>query len=160
MSIAFAIVSTITDEKGKPSTFTVNVPITFSLAQYGEFAVQAATIIDACLSGKLTSMEMCLLADLSGLTGNTIGAASDVEERARFKLRTSEGRPVNVNVPALNESLVVVGDDSLDLPDADVAAMESLLLDGLSVTGGTIIPCDLNEDDLVSLEYAREGFTP
>lgn len=161
MAVAFEIVYSVADEKGtKPSTFAVQVPITFNLSQYVEFAAQAATIIDALLAGRIQDASLCFTADVSALTGNTIGAASDVEERGRFAFLTGDNREVRLNVPALNESLVQVGSDDLDLIDVNVAAVESMMLDGIAVTLGTIVPCDVDEADLTSLIYAREGFTP
>jgi len=160
MAVAFEIIATISDESGDPATTTIKVPSGFSLAQYVEFAAQMGTILDAMLAGRLESLDLALTADLSALTANIAGAASDVEELGRFSFRTGDNRPVKLNVPALNESLVAVGTDDLDLVDPAIAAVESMMTDGLAVTGGTISPCDVGEDDIISLEYAREGFRP
>lgn len=160
MAVAFEIIATISDESGDPATTTIKVPSGFSLAQYGEFATQMGTILDAMLAGRLEAFDLALTADLSALTGNVAGAASDVEELGRFSFRTGDNRAVKLNVPALNESLVAVGTDDLDLVDPAIAAVESMMVDGLAVTGGTISPCDVGEDDIISLEYAREGFRP
>jgi len=160
MAVAFEIIATVSDESGDTSTTTIKVPSGFTLSQYGEFAVQMGTVLDAMLAGRLESFDLALTADLSALTGNVAGSASDVEELGRFSFRTTDNRAVKLNVPALNESLVAVGTDDLDLVDPAIAAVESMMVDGLAVTGGTILPCDVGEDDIVSLEYAREGFRP
>lgn len=160
MAVAFEIIATLSDESGDDATTTLKVPSGFSLSQYGEFAVAMAALVDDMLSGRVESLELCLSADLSGLTGNVIGAASDVEEVGRFQFRTVDGRPVKLNLPTLNESLVAVGTDDLDLVDPNIAAIETMMVDGIAVTLGTITPCDVAEDDIVSLEFAREGFRP
>lgn len=160
MALAFEIIATLSDESGDDATTTIKVPSGFSLSQYGEFAVAMSSLVDDMLSGRVDGLDLCLTADISGLTGNLVGAASDVEEVGRFQFRTVDGRPVKLNLPALNESLVAVGTDDLDLVDPAIAAIEAMMVDGIAVTLATITPCDVAEDDIVSLEFAREGFRP
>ena len=61
-----------------------------------------------------------------------------------------------MNIPATNDTASVAGSDDLDQTDTDVAAIVSLLEDGLAVTGGTIIPSDVDENDIVEVVTARE----
>jgi hypothetical protein len=75
-------------------------------------------------------------------------STSDVEEVGAFVARTTEGRPVEINVPALNDGVVVAGTNQLDITDPAVAAFITMLEDGIAVTGGTIVPSDVGEDDL------------
>lgn len=148
MAVPFSLVYTIRDAQGDPSTTQVHMPTSFSIAQYTEFAASMATLIDAMLHGRVEQAELCFTADLSGLTGNTILSTSDVEEVGAFVARTTEGRPVEINVPALNDGVVVAGTNQLDITDPAVAAFVTMLEDGIAVTGGTIVPSDVGEDDL------------
>lgn len=158
MAVAASVIYTIIDESGDTATFEIQVPTGFSIAQYTEFASDMATLVDAILSGKLLSADFCVAGDISGLTGNTVGAASDVEEIGAFLFRSDENRPVIVNVPGINETMVLVGSDELDQTDTDIAAWQTAIEDGLSTAGGTISPCDVGEGDIISTEYARERF--
>lgn len=158
MAVAASVIYTVIDESGDTATHEVQVPNGFSIAQYTEFASDMATLIDAILSGKLLSADFCVAADISALTGNTVGAASDVEEVGAFLFRTDENRPVLVNGPGINETMVLVGSDEIDQTDTDIAAFLTAMEDGLSTAGGTIAPTDVGEDDIISTEYARERF--
>lgn len=148
MAVPFSLIYTVRDAQGDTSTTQVHMPTAFNLAQYTEFAASMATLIDAMLHGRVETAELCLSADLSGLTSNTILTTSDVEEVAAFVGRTTEGRPVEVNIPALNDGVVVAGTNQLDLADPSVAAFITMLEDGIAVTGGTATPCDVGEDDI------------
>jgi hypothetical protein len=63
-----------------------------------------------------------------------------------------------VNVPGIAESNVLAGSDDLDIIDLTVAAFITAMETGIAVTGGTISPCDVNEDTIIDTVYAREQF--
>lgn len=158
MALAAQIVYTVIDDSGDRGTTSVSVPNSFSLSQFGEFASSMATLVDALLSGKLESAEICFGVDISGLSANLETLNSDVEAIGAFQFRTSEGLPVTLNVPALQETLVTAGSDDIDQADLDVAALIAAMEDGLATSGGTISPCDVGEVDIVNTDYARERF--
>lgn len=160
MALTFDLVFTVEDEKGKQSDTTVNVPTTFSLTAYTEFAQACANVIDDLIGGILVACILQVLADISGLTGNVRVQASDVEEKGHFKFRTVAGRSVDVKIPGFDESLMTAGTDDIDTTTVAVNAFVNMMEDGLSVTGGTIIPCDVDEDDILGLEFARESYVP
>lgn len=158
MAIAFSIVWEIEDADGDRATTTVRVPQGDTLSQYTEFVVAMAPLKDAVLTGLLTSVGLTVGVDISALTDNTALEKSDVEEIGAFQFLTDDGLPVNLNVPGLLEGLVAAGSDELDQVDADVAAVIAMMEDGLAVTGGTIIPCDVAEVDIAVVSFARENF--
>ncbi|NIT56287.1 MAG: hypothetical protein GWN00_08645 [Aliifodinibius sp.] len=158
MAVAFEVVYEVTDRDGDTATTTVKVPTGFSLAQYGEFGAAMATLLDAILGGRVSGADFCFIVDISGLTGNTQSPTSDVEEVAKFQFRTTEGRPVNVNIPTMDEAIVAGGTDDINQADPAVAPFIAAMENGLSTAGGTISPCDIGEDDIVLTVFAREGF--
>lgn len=158
MAIAFQIVYTYADDSGDTASHAIDVPTTFNLGQYVEFGQGMAAFLDAIVHGVIRSAELTVNVDIAGLTNNTIVADCDVEEVGGFQFNTAEKRPVNVNIPALDETKVLAGSDNLDLSDPDVAAFIAAMQNGIVVTGGTIAPSDVDEDDIEDLVYAREQF--
>lgn len=158
MAIAVAVTYTFTDDSGESATTDIHVPNVFSISQYTEFARAMANLLDNVVSGRVSSCELTFFSDISGLTGNNAQSGSDVEEIGAFQFRTAEGRPVNVNIPGINESMVEANSDDLDQLDADIAAFTGAMLNGVAVAAGTAIPCDVDEADLTTLVYAREQF--
>lgn len=158
MAIAFEIIYTVVDEDGDDATTTIKVPTTFSLAQYTEFGAALATLMNNIIEGAITGADLCLAADVSGLTTNLTSGADDVEDIGAFQFATGDGRPVKVNVPGLDETKVAVGTDDINQVDVDVAAFIAAMNNGLTVPGGTIQPTDVGEDDITNLTYARERF--
>jgi len=158
MALAAQIVYTVQDDSGERGTTSINVPITFNLSDYGEFASGMGTLLDALLSGRLVDAEICFGVDLSGLINNLLGGSSDVEEIGAFQFRTADNLPVSVNIPGIDEGFQAAGSDDLDQSAPGVAAFITAMETGIVVTGGTIIPCDVGEVDIINVEYARERF--
>lgn len=158
MAKATDLTYSVEDADGDVATTTVKVPSTATLVDLQEFAEAQATLIDAVLDGKIIGAGGSFNIDISGLTVNLSSGADDVEDIGSFQFRTVDGRPVIVNIPCLDEDKVIVGADDLDQTDTDVAAFIAMMTSGLAVTGGTIIPTDVGEDDIVAIDYARERF--
>jgi len=150
------IIYTVIDDSGERGTTSMNLQVGFSLSQFGEFAASMATFMDALLSGKIESAEICFGLSIVGLTSNTALSSSDVEEYGAFKFDTVESLSVDVNIPGIDELIVASGSDDIDLANADVAAFVSAMENGLSTTDGTIQPTDVGEKDVDVLIYARE----
>jgi len=152
------IVYSVVDDSGEIGTTSINIPTGFSLSQIGEFGSGLATLLDKILGGKVLTAKLVFSVDISSLTSNVALSTSDVEEIGAFQFETVAGFPVTVNIPAINELVVLSGSDELDQADADVAAFIAAMENGLAVTGGTIAPCDVAESDVVTTVYARERF--
>jgi hypothetical protein len=149
---------TLTDEAGHTASFGVDVPDTFTLAQYDEFAAAYAILVDDIVGGIVSKAVLKRSVDIGDLTDNSVGAVSDIEDIGAFSFRTAAFRRVRVNVPGILESLVIPNSKELDLAEPAVAAIITAMQNGIAVTGGTITPSDIQEDDIVGFESALERF--
>jgi len=158
MALTYTITYTFTDDSGDSATTAINVPTTFTLAQYTEFVRGMAAFIDDIVSGVVSFADFTIGVDLSSLSANTVAATSDVEEVDSFKFLTAAGRPVLIKIPGTTEADVVANSDALDQVDTEIAAFITAMVTGVAVTGGTISPCDVDSESITSLVYAREEF--
>jgi len=160
MAIAIKVIYTAIDDKGATATTEVKVPTGFTIAQYIEFAQAMAQLMDAIMAGKLTSANFCIGVSLTGLGLKLLpDPGADVEEKGFFQYTTASGYKTRLQIPAFDEGLVNAGSDSINTLQADVLAFDTAMRFGINVTGpGTIQPCDEREDDVQSLDFAREHF--
>jgi len=154
----YDVVYEIQDADGDQASFQVHVGTGLTLTQYTEGIRALAALIDPLVGGIISLASFVTGVDISALTSNTATATSDVEEVGAFKFSSAAGFPVVVNIPGLDELQVAAGSDELDQAHPDIAAFITMMTSGIAVTGGTIIPCDIAESDIVTLDYARENF--
>lgn len=153
MPIAPKINFNIGDNDGDVGSTGVHVQSGASLAQYAAYAVAHAAAMDDIVLGAINPIATLSIAiDISGLTGNTLDPASDVEQIAAFQFASADGEPVDVNVPGLLLADVVAGSDALNTADTEIAAFITLMEDG----DGTVAPCSIAESDIVATFYARK----
>lgn len=160
--MGFTILYSIQDEKGKVSTTEVKLPGATAYADVQIFAAQMAPLIDALVTGGITRIGITENVALpAGLT-TAPAANSDVEEGGKFQFRTDGGYFTGLRLPTFDESLVNTGSRDINLEDTDVAAFVNAMKTGIDLSGaggsGTIQPSDYRDDDIVSLEFAREQF--
>lgn len=160
MALAFEIIIEYEDEDGDRATHAVEIPTTFTIAQYTEFAQALVQLKDAVSLCRISNCSLGVSADLSGLSNNLLDESADVEDVGAFQFLSAENFPVNVNIPGLSEVVVAAGSDDIDQAHVNVAPFITAMEDGIAVTGGTIIPCDIGEEDIISLVFARENFRP
>jgi hypothetical protein len=158
MAIPNTVTLTIRDRSGDIGKASFFVQPAFSLAQFNEMAELLANATDAVVGGVIEGANMRLPADITAITGNTVGATSDVGDVGQLQFRTVENRPVRVNIPGISESLVAANSDDLDTAAPAMAALLAAFEDGLTVIGGTMSPCNRGEDDITVTEFARERF--
>lgn len=158
MAVAFEVVYVLEDDSGDQAETAVKIPTSPSIAQFTEFAQSMAQLIDPIVSGLLVSAGVRVSIDISALTSNTKQSQGDVQDVGAFRYRTGDQRAVRLNVPAISEALVLLNSDDLDLADPAIAALNNAMLGGIAVTGGTIEPCDIDQDDITTLSFARERF--
>lgn len=150
----------IQDAKGKVSVMKVNFPTTQTLAELSNWAIDAATAINAIITGKVISAGAGFEIDLSGATIRaTPLSLSDVEEGARFIFRSVIGAITQMRLPTFDEDKMLSGTQSVDTADADVDAFLDLILVGDGVGVGFGHPSDDHGSDINALESARESFT-
>ena len=158
MPIAPQIIYTVIDADGDRATTTVNLPGGFTLAHFNEFGSSMATLLDALLGGRVEGADFCVNVDVSGLTSNVALSTSDVEEIGNFVFTTAIGTGVRINVPGIDELTVAAGSDDLDQSDPAIAAFIAGIENGINTVGGLIEPCDVGEEDITSVVFAREKF--
>lgn len=153
MPLAPKILVTLTDNDGDSAKTEIHVPSGLTIAQYATFANAYANAIDDIALGRVDPKgTMTIPVDISGLTGNTLDPASDVEQIAAFQFLDTNGEPVDINVPGLLLADVVAGTDGLNTADTEIAAFVTLIETG----DGTVAPSSVAEADIVSLIYARK----
>jgi hypothetical protein len=158
MAHAFALTYTYQDDSSHTATHDIHVPTAFSLSQLTEFGRSLADLLDNVVSGLIISLDLTITANIAGLTVNTAQPLGDVEEVGNFQFVTADGRSVEVNLPGIDESVVLAGSDDIFQAAGSIAPFIAAMENGIVVTGGTISPCDVNEDDIIDTVYAREAF--
>ncbi len=120
------------------------------------FASAWAQAIDGITNGVIRSALALMRVDISTLTGNVAADTSDVEEIAAFEFKTTGIPKVDVNVPAILETLVDNDTGEMILTASAVAAFITMMEDGLTVGGTLISPCDVGGLAITTLNLARE----
>lgn len=144
------------DHAGKESSSTTYVKSGLTIDQMEEGLRGLAQVVDGVVGTIVNGITFSVSVDISALTSNSTVSTADVEDIGSFQFVTSENRPVNINIPGIDTSLAPLGTDNIDLANSSVAAFVSLMEDGVSTPGGTIIPTDINEVDISAVVYARE----
>lgn len=153
------LVFEVEDATGDKSSTSVNLVSTSTVALITGFAVGFATALNNLIAGVIRSAAAVVGVDISALTGNLVGANSDVEHIGKFEFLSEDGFRMKVNVPALSEvTLGATTSDSLNQAQADIAAFIAAMEDGINVTGALIVPCDVGESDITNVVFAREAF--
>lgn len=153
VSIIYSVVGEVPTEI---STTEVKLPDSFSLAQFTTFGAAFATAMNNLIWGRILDATLVVDVDISALTGNIAAVQGDVEEVGAFEFVTAQGNRVKMNVPAIDELLTAADSHELDQADPAVAAAIAMMETGIAVTGGTIAPCDIGQDDIVDTIFARE----
>lgn len=161
MAKATQLIYTVKDDKGKLATTAIKVPNGLTIANLIEFGQLSAALVDEITSGQIVNVSIAFTVDISG-AGLKVApnVLADVEEKGTFQYLSSSGFRTTVRVPCLPDLKVVAGSDAIDLADPDVAAFNAMMLTGLAlpVSAITVHPSDIREDDIVSLDWARERF--
>lgn len=162
MAVAIGVVYSIRDEKGATSLMQINLPSTTSLADVTLFAQQFAPLVEALITGAIVRVGVALTVPLpAGLRANPL-SGSDVEEGGRFQFKTDGGFYTSSRVPTFDESLITAGTAEIDTAAGAVASFIASVTAGIDLTGvggsGIIEPTDTRDDDIASLEFAREQF--
>lgn len=161
MALATTINFTFRDQKGKSSTVPIRVPSGFSFSQLGEFAQAAGQILANASQSQLVEASISVALDLSGLSLKTVAALfSDVAQKALWIAQsTVAGLFARFAMPTLDDGKVLPNSDQLDTLDADVAAMETLLEDGVDDGFGIFIqPVTLRDNAIDFVTERREIF--
>jgi len=157
--MAAEIIATVVDKSGDKGTTSIKVTVG-TIAAMTTFAATWATALNNFISGKIMSAIAYIVLDGVGLlTDNTLFPNSDVEHTAKFRFRTVNGNPVNLSIPAIDESIVdAYASDTLDQSLPETAAIIAAMVAGITTAGGLIQPCDIGSGNITSVVFARESF--
>jgi hypothetical protein len=160
MALAVSIRFDFVDDKGKTSFTKVYVPNGFTIAQYVEFAQGFAQLLANASQAVVTRASVVFSMSLAGATIKaTANFVSDIAQKAFFQFRTAVGGFfARMKIPAVKETLVNVGSDSIDVDDLNVAAFITAMENGIVSSGVTIQPVDDRGNDIVDTTIAREVF--
>lgn len=158
--LAVSLIFTFKDEKKKTSSTKVRVPSTFAFNQYLEFAAAAAQVFANMSTAELVDVSVAVSLDLSGASLRTIATQfSDVFQKVLLSVRSAVvGLFARFNIPTFDDANVLDESDVLDIVDPDVAALITLIEDGLDDGGVFIIPVDRRENALSEVSLAVEKF--
>jgi hypothetical protein len=160
--MVLSVIYTFKDGKDKTSFTEVPIPLGTTLANAVIFAQQMAILVDALITGRVARIGIAATVTMPGGIAVVAAATSDVEEGAVFQYRTSGGFHKSCRIPTFNEAMIVTGSDVVNIADPDVLAFNTAMLTGINLAGfggtGTVSPCDLREEDLVAIDFAREDF--
>lgn len=156
--MAIEITYTIEDKSGTKGTSSVRIADGTTLAGLNGFAASWATALNNLSRGKILGAVAHILANITGLTNNTVVSGADVEHLGKFQFVTAAGIRVDCNIPAIDEAVVgALTPDEIDQSAVSVAAFIAAMEDGINAGGSLIQPCDIGGDSLVSTVFAREG---
>lgn len=159
---AFTVTIAIKDAKGKGATTEFNFPSSYDFQDITLFAAQAAGRINKLIRGKITGVTVSQA--VTDFTGVTLRAdplpEADVEEGARFQFKTAGGFFTSMRLPTFEEDLIIEGTKNVDLTNADVETFTDSMVTGAPVValGGVLSPSDKRDEDIVSMEFAKEEF--
>jgi hypothetical protein len=157
---AVAIHFTIVDVKNKTSKTTVHVPTGFSIAQYAGFAQAMAQIIALISEGVITEVSVSLPINLSGATIRAAAlVGADIFKKLFLQARSSvSGLLGKFFIPTYDEANTLANSDQANQADTEVAALISVIENGVNVSGEVVRPVDLRNNNLVDVSIAREVF--
>jgi len=150
----------ILDNKGKSSMTKVHVPSGFTFAQYIAFGQAMGQLVANLSEGALTEISVSVPLNISGATIKTVALAiADVAEKAMFQaVSTVSGLFAKWFYPTYDESHTLDGSDQINTADADVAALITVLEDGINVSGTFVTPRTLRGDPIDEVTVQREIF--
>ena len=157
---AVSVNFTFLDAKGKSSTTRIHVPTGFSFAQYIAFAQAMAQLVANLSEGAITEVSVSVPLDLSGATLKAVALGiADVAKKALLSATSIvSGLFAKWFLPTYDESHTLANSDILDPADTDVAALVTILEDGINVSGTIITPRDLRGNPIDTVTLAREIF--
>jgi len=148
------------DSKGKTSTTRVRIPSTLTFAQYAEFAQGAAAVMKALTTAEITEVSVSVGLDLSGASLRTLATQfSDIVDKAFIQARNAiNGLFGKFKIPTYDELNNSANSDQLNLADAEVMALVTLIEDGVTTSAGLVYPVTVRGDALSEVTLAYQQF--
>lgn len=148
------------DFKGKSKTNKVHLPLGFSPAQYGEFAIAMGDIMEALSNGAISEIGLSIPLDISAATLKSAAVTlADIAKKGYFGLTSAvSGLFSKVFLPTWDKGHQVSNSDNIDFEDADVEALVDIYENGVTVSGTPIQVVDMRGNDISAVHQARGLF--
>lgn len=160
MALAVSIKFTFADGNNKPSSTRIYVPTGFSISQYVEFAQGAAQILTNASLCSITGATLCVGLDISAATIKAVPLlASDVWGKVKLIYSSAvAGFRRTFNLPAADSAKFALNSDDVNQGGAEFIALDGAITNGIAVTGGTIAPVTVRDQDLTAVTVATKLF--
>jgi len=158
--MAITITYSIRDGKGKAGQCSVKIPETTSTQDTKEFAQEMGELIVALIDGEVTNISAAIDVDLTaGILAQSAAANSDREEGAQFNFSVQGGFYTGTRIPTFKESLMVSGDEDVDVAQQAVDDFVDAMVNGITLTStATVAPCDMRDTGITGLSSAYDAF--
>jgi hypothetical protein len=151
---------TFIDAKRKESHMKIRIPNSLTFAQYVAFGEAAAAVVKAMTTAEITEVSVSVGLDLSGASLKTVATQfADWFNKGFIQASNAiNGLIGKFNIPTWDDLNNTAGSKNMNLADAEVMALTTLITDGLDVSGTLIYPVALRGDALTSIDVAVEAF--
>lgn len=151
---------TFVDAKKKESFARIRIPSSLTFAQYRLFGESAAAVVKAMTTAEITEVSVSVGIDLSGASLKTVATQfADWFNKAFIQASNAiNGLIGKFNIPTYDDLNNSPNSKNLNLADAEVMALTTLITDGLDVSGTLIYPVTVRGDALSTIDTAVETF--
>jgi hypothetical protein len=161
MSILVATVNVaFKDAKNKESFTRIRIPSTFTFLQYKAFGAAAAAVLKAMTTCEITEVSISVGLDLSGASLKTVATQfADWFNKAHIQaVNAVSGLFAKFQIPTYDDANNMAGSRNLDLADAEVAALVTLIEDGVTIGAGLVYPVTVRDEATTLVTTAEEMF--
>lgn len=148
------VITSVTDGL-KDSSFTVYVQDDVTITGIIALIQALLPLVDSVIQGKIKHSGINISIPLPGSLKDVPTTTADVEEKAVLAFESLGGTPYKLSLPTWDEAHNATGSDTVDEADVDVAALITLVEDGL---GGDDFRAYNNEDPLVETLIYQRGY--
>lgn len=158
--LATALVFHFRDAKGKESTTKFHVRSTVSVTDLVDYVQAAAEVIQGLTTAEITGVTVSLGLDLSGASLKAVATTfSDWFNKGLFTLYESTlGLFSKIFLPTWDEAHNHANSDQIDLADANVATLVTILEDGVTLSALTTRVVNFDGEFIDEVRSGREIF--
>jgi hypothetical protein len=148
------------DEKQKESFSKIRIPSALTFTQYKAFGAAAAAVLNDMSTCELIEVSVAVGLDLSGADLKSVATQfADWFTKGFISASNAiNGLVGKFIIPTYDDNNNTAGSKNMNLADPDVAALTTLITDGLDVSGTLIFPVAVRGDALTNIDIAQETF--
>lgn len=160
MALTPSLIFNFRDKKGKTSTTKIHVPTGLSFAELRDTALAAAQVLANLSTAEITDVSVSVGIDLSLASLKLVATEfGDWWNKALVLAKdTASGLYTRFFIPTYAESNTLPNSDVLDSADVQVAALYTLIEDGLDDGGIAIRPVTARDQNLDLVTSGTEIF--